>query len=309
MVSVAVYGAGGIGGYFGGRLAQGGADVSLIARGEHLDAMQQQGLHVESIHGDFSVAPFVTNDPEAIGPVDYVLVTVKSYDTGDVAAALSPLLHDDTAVISLQNGVENEKVLANEIGKDHVLGGVAYIFSTLSEPGVVTHSSGPARLIFGELDGTRSDRAQRFLDLCEQSEIEAELSTEIRKNLWTKFAFICAQAGMTATARCPIGQIRNTPESWAMYERLLREVITVANATGVELSDEVADRWLSFATELDPDSYSSLHHDLVHGNRTELEAFQGTVVDYADQQDVAVPATEAVYAVLKPQHDRNLSKS
>jgi 2-dehydropantoate 2-reductase len=305
VTSVAIYGAGGVGAYFGGRLAQGGADVSLVARGAHLDALRADGLRVESVHGDFSVDLPATDDPAEVGPVDYVLVTVKSFDTDEVAASLDPLLHDETAVVSLQNGVDNEAKLAAAAGEDRVLSGVAYIFSTIAEPGVVEHTGGPARVVFGERDGRRSDRAERLLDLFESGGVDADLSTDVEADVWEKFVFICAQAGMTAATRLPVGEIRETPESWAMYRRLLAEVAAVARAEGVNLSDDTVDRWTAFAEDLDPDAYSSLHYDLTHGKRMELEAFQGTVVRRADATDVAVPASEAVYALLRPWARRN----
>ena len=307
MTSVAVYGAGGVGAYFGGRLARGGADVSLLARGDHLDALRTDGLRIESAHGDFALDLPATDDPADIGPVDYVLVTVKAFDTAAAAADLGPLLHDETAVISLQNGVDNEAILGDAVGEDRVLGGVAYIFSTIAEPGVVEHTGGPARIVFGALDGSRSDRAVRFLELCEEGDVDAELSTDVAVDVWEKFVFICAQAGMTATVGLPVGEIRESSESWAMYRRLLEEVAAVARAEGVALPDDTVERWVSFAEELEPDARSSLHYDKSHGKRMELEAFQGAVVRRANDRGVSVPASEAVYAVLEPWARRNES--
>ena len=305
MTSIAVFGAGGIGGYFGGRFAQAGADVLLIARGAHLTALRERGLRVESIHGDFEVDLSATDDPAEIGPVDYVLVTVKSFDTTATARALDPLLHDETAVISLQNGVDNEEKLAREIDAEHVLGGVAYIFSTIGDPGVIEHTSGPARIIFGELDGARSECAERFLELCTQADIDAELSTDIQRDMWEKFAFICAQSGMTAATRLPIGAIREVPESWVMFRELLEDVVAVAEAEGVDVSDDLIDRWLEFATDLDADSYSSLHYDMTHEKRMELKTFHGTIVRLADDYDLPVSMSRAVYSILRPWAVRN----
>jgi 2-dehydropantoate 2-reductase len=305
MTSIAVYGAGGIGAYFGGRLALAGADVSLLARGEHLDALRADGLRVESVHGDFEVDLPATDDPAEVGPVDYVLVCVKSFDTPQVAAEMGPLLGEGTTVLSLQNGVRNERVLADAVGEDRVMGGVSYIFSTIADPGVVEHTGGPARIVFGELDGTVTPRAERFRDLCERADVDVALSESIRTEMWEKFAFIVAQAGMTATTRLPVGEIRDVEASWAMYERLMREVESVAAAEGAALPDGAVDRWLGFARELDADAYSSLHYDLTHGKRMELDAFHGTVVDLAADHGIDVPACEAVYAILQPWAERN----
>jgi 2-dehydropantoate 2-reductase len=304
-VRIAVYGAGGVGGLFGAKFAAAGTDVQLVARGAHLTALQQDGLVVETAGERRTLALPATDNPETIGPVDYVLVTVKSYDTENVAHGVAPLLHDNTAVISLQNGIDNEEILAGVVGRNRVMGGAAFLFSTIAEPGLVRHTGGPGRMVFGELDGHRSARGEQLLALCEEAGIPAELSGDIRSVLWSKFAFICAQAGMTATTRLPLGEIRETPASWAMFERILREVYELARAEGVRLPDDILEQHVAFAQALEPDSYSSLHHDLKTGHRMELEALHGTVVRRAAQARVAVPACEAVYAILRPWARRN----
>jgi 2-dehydropantoate 2-reductase len=297
---VGVVGAGGIGGYFGGRLARAGADVALLARGAHLAALRQNGLRVRSINGDFELSVEATDDPAAIGPCDIVLFCVKSYDTESAAELLPPLLRDGTAVLSLQNGVDNEEKLAAAVGAQHVLGGVAYVFATIVEPGVIAHVAAPGGIAFGELDGTRSERAERLLDWCERAGIPAELEPDIRVRLWDKFALICAQAGITATSRLPIGAIRENAEAWAMLRRLGEEVVALAHAEGVQLPWEVLDRHAEFARGLAPEATSSMHHDLVNGNRLELESLHGLVVHRARTHGLAVPACEAVYAILSP---------
>jgi 2-dehydropantoate 2-reductase len=191
---IAVYGAGGVGGYFGGRLAQAGADVHFIARGAHLQALREQGLRVRSVTGDFEVRAPATDDPADVGSCDFVLFCVKTFDTDAAAARLGPLVGEDTAVVSLQNGVENEETLARAVGDDHVMGGAAFIFAEIAEPGVIRHTGGPASITFGELDGRASERAQRLLSCCEQAGVAAELSGSIKTVLWAKLAFICAQA-------------------------------------------------------------------------------------------------------------------
>ena len=305
-MKIAIYGAGGVGGYFGGRLAQAGADVHLVARGEHLDALQQEGLRVESIHGDFAVDVPATDDPADVGPCDCVLFTVKSFDTEEAARELRPLLGDETAVISLQNGLDNEEKLASEIGQEHVAGGVSYIFSTIAEPGIIEHTGGPASIICGEMDGRRSDRLERVLEWCERATgMDAELSEEIRTDLWEKAAFICAQAGMTAAVRLPLGEIRNQQESWEMYRRIVDEVCAVARASGVELSEQTVGQWMELAESLDSEMYSSLHYDMTHGKPMELEALHGAVLRRAEENELAVPMTEAIYAILRPWTHRN----
>jgi 2-dehydropantoate 2-reductase len=299
---IAVFGAGGVGGYFGARLAKGGADVGLIARGDHLRALRADGLRVVSDAGDVHVPLQATDEPADLGPVDVVLVCVKSTDTGDAARSLRPLLRDDTAIITLQNGIDNEARIADALGRGaaHVCGGVAYIMATISAPGVITHVGSLARLVFGELDGRRSDRLVAFHARCEASGIAAELSGHIALELWRKFAMICAVAGMTAAVRRPIGDIRDSPEAFGMLERIAAEVTALAHREHVPLPEETPARILDLARTLPAQMYSSLHYDLTHGKPMELDALHGTVVRLARRHGLPVPASEAVLAILEP---------
>jgi len=188
------------------------------------------GLRVRSVKGDFEVQVQATDDPADIGPCDFVLFCVKTFDTDAAAARLGPLLGDGTAVVSLQNGVENEEKLARAVGEDHVMGGAAFIFAGIAEPGVIVHSGGPASITFGELDGRATQRARCLLAWCERAGFQAELSASISSVLWAKLAFICAQAGMTAAVRLPIGEIRTVDAAWAAFKSLVAEVCAVAEA-------------------------------------------------------------------------------
>ena len=302
---VAVYGAGGVGGYFGGRLAQAGADVHFIARGAHLRALREHGLRVRSVKGDFEIPVPVTDDPAEVGWCDFVLFCVKTFDTDAAAARLGPLVGVGSAVMSLQNGVENVDKLARAVGDEHVMGGAAFIFAQIAEPGVIAHTGGPASITFGELDGRASPRAKRLLACCEQAGIEAELSASIKTVLWAKLAFICAQAGMTAAVRLPIGDIRTVPAAWAAFGRLVDEVCAVAEADGTPVPRAAQERALALAQAAEPGSFSSLHDDLVAGRHMELEALHGFVVRRAAQHGLAVPTSEAVYAILQPWAIRN----
>lgn len=305
----AVYGAGGIGAYLGARLADAGHDVHLIARGDHLSALQNDGTTVESINGDTHVDIPATNDPADVGPSDYVLFTVKSYDTKDAASDLDPLVGDDTTVVSFQNGVDNERWIADEVGAEHVMGGVAYIFSTIKEPGVVEHTGGPARFVFGELSGGRTERVDALDDSLSACEgVESVPVDDVRVELWRKFAFICAQAGMTAATRLPIGPIRETEPTWRMYEEVLEEVCHVARAEGIEVPDGTVEEWLDFAQNLDFETYSSLHYDLVNENRMELDALNGSLVRHAAETDADAPMNRAIYSLLQPWAERNASQ-
>ena len=307
-MKIAVFGAGGIGGYFGARLAAGGGDVHLIARGAHLAALRSGGLRIISANGDLHLELPATDRPEDIGGSDVVLFCVKSTDTVDAARRLEPLLREGTAVITLQNGVDNEASIASVVPSAHVVGGVAYILATISEPGVVTHQGKLARLVVGELDGNKSARLEAFVDLCNESHVDADLSENISKELWKKFAMICASAGMTAAVRLPLGDIRASEASLAMYRDLVSEVVSVANASGMEMPDDTASRIMEVFQTLPAEWYSSLHYDMTHGKPMELEALHGTVIRRARELGVPVPMSEAVYGVLAPWAKRNLER-
>jgi 2-dehydropantoate 2-reductase len=297
---IAVFGAGGVGGYYGGRLALAGFEVHLIARGPHLAALRSNGLRVHSVRGDFRVEASATDDPGEIGPCDVVLFCVKAYDTATAAARLGPLLREGTAVVSLQNGVDNEERLAGLIGWHHVLGGAAYILAEIDQPGVIAHTGGPASLAFGEFDGARSQRVSALAAACAEAGIPCELPSDIRVALWSKYALICAVSGMTAATRMPIGEIRSTRASLDLFRSLVVETVAVGRATGVDLPDAIVEAQLRLASGLPFEARSSLYHDLVNGHRMELEALHGTLVRIACAHGVPVPAAIAVYALLAP---------
>ena len=246
-----------------------------------------------------------SDDPAEIGPCDDVLFCVKAFDTEPAAARLGPLLGDDTAVLSLQNGVDNEEKLARAIGQEHVMGGAAFIFAGIAEPGVILHTGGPTSISFGELDGRLTDRAQRLLACCQRAGFDAELSPAIRTVLWAKLAFICAQAGMTAAVRLPIGEIRTVDAAWEAFQRLVAEVCMVAEADGVPVPAAARQRALTLGQSVEAGSFSSLHDDLVAGRPMELEALHGFVVRRAAERGVPVPTSQAIYAILKPWAARN----
>ena len=303
-MKIAVVGAGGLGGFFGSRLARAGEDVQFLARGAHLAAMRERGLRIQSVLGDFALTPAqtkATDDPAQIGVSQIVLFTVKSYDTETAAASLSPLLGPETAVISLQNGIDNEEKLGATIGWEHVAGGVAYIFAGIAEPGVVRHTGGPARILFGEMDGRPSPRLEAFLAACQRAGIDSALVPDIQAALWTKYAFICALAGLTAATRQPIGAIRDTPATWDLFRQVLSEAASTARAEYVPLPEDFVDRQLAVARDLEPTLFSSLYNDLIAGRQVELEALLGELVRRAARAGVPAPASSALYAVLLPQ--------
>lgn len=303
---VAVLGAGGIGGYFGGRLAEAGtADVYLIARGAHLNAIKRDGLKVTSYLGDMDLHLPASDDPADIGPVDYVLFTVKSYDTEEAGKTCEPLIGGNTAIVTLQNGVDNEDKLSALWGEEHVMGGVARIFATIQAPGHIVHTESPSSLSFGELDHSISERGRALEEAFRSAGVKATLSDDIQRELWVKWAFICAQAGVTAATQLPIGEIRSVSESRQLFIDIAQAVNDVGQADGIDLPDDLAERCIEFADGLDPAGRSSLYHDLAHGNRMELEALIGHLGRKAAQHGIPAPAVDVVYSILKPWAARN----
>jgi 2-dehydropantoate 2-reductase len=299
-MKIGVVGAGGVGGYYGALLASAGAEVGLIARGDHLAAIRKRGLQVRADDGDFAVRVAASDDPAEIGPCDTVIFSVKSYDTGEAAALLGPLLRPETGVLSLQNGVDNEEKIAARIGAEHVLGGVSFILAHIAEPGVVEQVGSVRRVVFGELDGSRSERVTRLLAEFRKAEIDTDLADNIRVVLWDKFAYLCALAGLTAVTRLPIDMLLAVPETRNLFREAVREVALVARAEGVELAEDIVDQKTTFTEALGPDSFSSLHHDLVTGHRLELDALHGELTRRAARQGIPVPVSEMIYSLLRP---------
>jgi 2-dehydropantoate 2-reductase len=298
---IAVVGAGAIGGYYGAILQQAGTDVVFVARGAHLAAMRDRGLRVESAVAEpVTLRVRAVEDPRQIGPVDLVLFTVKAYASADAARLLPPLLAADTAVLTLQNGVDSVDVLIEAVGRAHVLGGLCQIFCSLAAPGVVRQTGGLRRVVLGELDGALTPRAQAVHDAFAATGVPAELSRQILVDMWEKFIFINAQGGMTALTRLPIGAIRETPETLEMYLNVADEVAAVGRAHGVPIPGGQRERVRRFALALEPGGYSSLYTDLTAGRRTELETLLGTVVRLGRTHGVPTPACRTIYAALLP---------
>jgi 2-dehydropantoate 2-reductase len=296
---VLVVGAGGVGGYFGAKLARAGTSVTMLARGAHLEAIRRDGLRVRSlIEGEYVVR---VEAADAVGstPADAVLLCVKSFDTESAVTAIRPAVGPDTAVLSLQNGVDNEEKIDALLGAGHALGGAAYVFAALEAPGVIVHRFA-GRIVFGEMDGRPRPRATRLHDAFAAAGVPVELSADVRRALWEKYLLISAQAGMTSLTRCTTGVVRETPETWAMYRRIVEELSAVGRAAGVALAPDVVESVMKQAAAIGADTYSSLHHDLVTGKRLELEALHGHAVRLGERLRVPVPTIFAVYAALKP---------
>lgn len=297
---ILVFGTGGLGGYFGGRLAASGADVTFIARGEHLKAMRTQGLRIKSGLGNLLLQPVkATDDPASVGPVDLVMIGVKLWDTEAAADALGPVVGPDTALVSFQNGVDAIDILLKRFGPKRVMGGIAHIAAVIERPGVIRHNGTLQRLTFGELDGHRSARAERLLAQCQKAGIDAVLSDNIQRAIWEKFVFIVGLSAMTTLTRLPIGPIREDALTRELLANVMREAAMVAHAKGVDLGADAVDRQLAFIDTLPADMIASMLGDLRRGNRLELPWLSGAVVRLGEALGIPTPANRFVYAALK----------
>jgi 2-dehydropantoate 2-reductase len=296
---IAVMGSGGVGGYFGGRLAQGGADVHFVARGAHLAAMRERGLCIEGgPHGLHLPRVNVTDDPKTIGPVDMVMFCVKLWDTEGAARSLLPLMTPRTGVISFQNGVQKDDMLAPIFGKEAVMGGVAYVGTSISRPGVIAQTGALQRLVMGEYDGRRSQRLEQFCQACKRGGIDAEISGDIRRSIWEKFVVLVAMSGATTAMRQTIGPIRSNPLTREFLLELAREVVAVGRAHGVNLPADYAEARIPFFDGWPTEMTTSMHHDLQHGRPLELEWLAGGVVALGAAAAVATPMNRAVRDIL-----------
>lgn len=293
-------GAGGVGGYFGARLQQAGHEVSFFARGKHLQAIQRDGLTVESAHGNARLKVNVFEHPADAGVADVVLFAVKLWDTETAAEQLRPVVGKDTIVIPFQNGVESIERLRKFFPEKSVLGGSAYIGTRIKAPGVIEHSGQMARLQFGPVLASQHAAAQAFLKICREANIQAEIPDDIVKANWEKFVFLVGLSSATALTRTPIGVVRADPDMRWVFGQAMRETWKIGRARGVALADDYVEQRLAFADGLHADMKASLLHDLENGGRLEAPWLCGAVVRMSEQKGLDAPVNRTVYAALKP---------
>lgn len=298
---IAVMGAGGVGGYFGAKLAAAGHDVAFVARGRHLDAMRERGLVVKSATGDVHLArPAVVADPAELPPADVVLFAVKLWDTEDAAALLRPVVARGAVIVPFQNGVESIDRVAAVVGAEHVMGGVAYIAGTIVEPGVVGHTGTMARLRFGAVRPAQQPVADALAAACQGAGIDGVAVPDIVRTIWEKFVFLAAFSGLTSVARRPIGVLRDDPDIRPVFEAAMREVWAVGRARGIALADDFIAQQMKFAAGLPAEMASSMQNDLAAGNRLEAPWLCGAVARMAKEAGQQAPVNATIYAALKP---------
>lgn len=299
MTRIAMMGSGAVGGYFGGRMAAAGCDVTFIARGRHLEAIRELGLRIESpALGDTWIQrAAATDDPGEVGVVDYVIVCVKLWDTAAAANALLPMLGPATTVLTLQNGVESAE-LEEIVGPQRIVGAVAFIGCAIEAPGVIRHIGTMQRVVVGEFRGGPSPRVERLRAELGRGGIEADVSNDIRRTIWEKFVFLVGLSAVTAIRRAPLGAVREDPEARELFLNAMLETAAVSRARGVALADGFAQDRLEFADGLPPDMTSSMHTDLERGNRLELDWLSGAVVRLGRESGVATPVNRKLYDML-----------
>jgi len=298
---IAVFGTGGVGGYFGGRLARAGEDVTFIARGEHLGAIQTRGLKVDSLNGDFVIYPAkATDDVTEVGKVDLVIVGVKAWQVPEAARARKPLVGPETTVLPLQNGVDAVAQLTEELGPNPVIGGLCKIVSFVVGPGHIRHAGFEPSIVIGELDNERTDRILTIETTLNRADLQTTIAPDIHVALWMKFLFIASFSGVGAVAKAPAGRLRTNSETRAQMLRAMEEVYVLAHARNIQLPPDSIERAMGGVDALPGDATSSMQRDIAAGKPSELESQNGAVVRMARETAVEVPTHELIYGALEP---------
>lgn len=299
-MKIAVIGSGGVGGYFGARLVASGEDVTFVARGAHLETMQKSGLKILSALGDLHLPKVkATNDTKTIGPVDVVMIAVKLWATEEAAAAAKPLIGPNTVGVSFQNGVVAVDTLLPVLGKEHVMGGVANIAALIEEPGVIRHNGTMASLFYGELDNKPSARAKTLHDACVKAGINGGVVDNIQKAIWEKYVRLVTLSAMTSLTRMPAGPIRSDPDTRALTQQVMEEVIAIGRAKGIRFDDDIVAKQMGNIDTIPATMVASMCGDLRRGNRLELPWLSGMVAKFGKELGVPTPANQFVYAALK----------
>jgi 2-dehydropantoate 2-reductase len=298
---IVIFGTGGIGGYFGGLLANKGLNVTFIARGEHLQAMKEKGLRVESVDGDFLVNPVqVTDDPTTVGPVDLVILCVKTPQVKEVALLIKPLIKENTVILPLQNGVDAPRILIDAFGKTKVLGGLCKVLSHKFGPGHIRHF-GVSQIELGEMDSPITPRVETIKDLLTFAGIDVVIHDDFPTALWNKMVMICGWGGVTAVTRSSLGAIRSIPETREMIEKSMHETIQIAQGLGIKVSDNIVNTYMKVTDNLPHETTTSLQRDIIIGKPSELDFLLGSIVRYGKELGVNTPINSYLYYSLLPQ--------
>ena len=303
-MKIAVMGTGGVGGYFGGLLARAGHEVTFVARGAHLQAIRERGLRVESVNdGDFTVAGRAIEDTAGAGAQELVLFTVKMYHNAAAIAATRPLLGPDSLVLTLQNGIDNGQQLVDAFGRERTLIGSCYLEGRIREPGVVTQG-GPGMASFGELEPGITERCQRLLAVFQEAGWRVDLQENMPGMLWKKFSYLAGSAAVGAASNSVFGEMRAIPETRAIIQGAIAEILDVGRAWGAPIMDDSLEWAMTSLDNFPAAGMSSLGKDFLEGRPVELEGLTGTAIRMARQVGVPTPINDTLYAILKPWANR-----
>ena len=302
-------GTGGVGGFFGAKLAAAGEDVWFVARGKHLDALKDRGLKVTSTSGTFAIPPEkITGEPASIEGADAVLFCVKAYDTEVAARQISPCLNDDSIVLSLQNGVDNLEKIRKQLHHGLVYAGAAYVSARITSPGEIAESGGFQRIVFGPSSAPVVSRARDIHASLLRAGVKCDLQNDITAELWRKYIFIASMGALTALSRLTHGEILSNPRTLALMFDAMREIQAIAWKLGVDVEPIDEKKVLEGLKRFDPNTRSSMHFDLVSGKPMEVEALNGTVVRFGEQLGISTPIHRVIYACLLPHHLKHVQQ-
>ncbi len=304
---IVIYGTGGVGGYFGTRLAEAGNKVTFIARGAHLKAMKEKGLYLKSYKGDAQLYPVdVTDDISKVtSPIDLILVAVKTWQLQEVAMSIKQAINSDTIVLPLLNGITNHEVLCKVLPQANVLGGLCKIVSKIESPGVIHHISYEPTIIFGELNNQDTKRGQLLLEVFRKAGIKTYFSKDIVVDIWKKYLYISTVSAIGALTRSTIGEMLKVPQVKKMMRDTAEEIVSIAKAKGVKLPNDVIEKQFKIIESQPYDTTSSMQRDMMTGKPSELEAQNGTIVKLGELLGVPTPVNHFIYYTLLPQEQRH----
>lgn len=303
-MNIVVYGAGAVGGYFGGKLSKAGFNVTYIARGKTLEAIKANGLQVKSIYGDFVVHPKVTNDISEIKNPDVVILGVKSWQIEDVAKQLKSVISKNTLVLPLQNGADNADRLREILNPENVLAGLCKIVSKIESPGVINHFVFEPEIVFGEYNNQKTERVKALKSIFDKAGFKNTLSEDIHLDIWKKFLFIATVSGIGALTRSPFGVMREDENIRNMLYQTAHEIVTIANAKGIGLTNDDIDMILKAVDNLIPETTASMQRDIMEGRPSELDNFNGFIVKAGKQLHISTPINAFTYYCLLPQEKK-----